>query len=66
MTKDCRIKPSHSQTNRKYYYSDPGGTLKKIKQPKSLFSCNEEVYFSKEVKENALVSHQRANHVDQK
>ena len=29
---------------------------------KSLFRRNEEVYVSKEIKENALDSHQRANH----
>ena len=40
--------------------------MKEIKQPKSLFSSSEEVYVSKEVKENALDSHQRENHVDQK
>ena len=40
--------------------------MKKIKQPKSLFRRNEEVYVLKEVKENALDSHQRANHADQK
>ena len=43
-----------------------GGTLEKIKQPKSLLSRNEEVYVSKEVKVNALDSHERANHSDQK
>ena len=51
------LSPSHSRTK---------GTLEKIKQPKSLLSCNEEVYVSKEVKVNALDSHQRANHSDQK
>ena len=51
------ISPSHSRTK---------GTLEKIKQPKSLLSRNEEVYVSKEVKVNALDSHQRANHSDQK
>ena len=35
-------------------YSDPGGTLEKIKQPKPLFSGNEEHCNSKEVKGNAL------------
>ena len=51
------LSPSHSRTK---------GTLEKIKQPKSLLSCNEEVYVSKEVKVNALDSHQRANHSEQK
>ena len=40
--------------------------MKKIKQSKSLFRRNEEVYVSKEVTENALDSHQRVNHADQK
>ena len=33
-----RRKPSHSRTRKKtaYNYSDPGGTLEKIKQPKTL------------------------------
>ena len=35
-------------------YSDPGGTLEKIKQPETLIQPPEELYVSKEVKENAL------------
>ena len=56
----------HRQKRIAFSYLDPGGTLKKIKQPKILFRRNEEVYVSKEVKENAIDSHQRANHADQK
>ena len=48
-----------------YNYSDPGGTLEKLSNLKSLFSCNEELYISKQVKEKILL-HQRANHADQK
>ena len=48
-----------------YNYSDPGGTLEKLSNLKSLFSCNEELYILKQVKEKILL-HQRANHVDQK
>ena len=36
-----------------FSYSDPGGSLGKIKQPKSLSSCNEELYVSKQIIENA-------------
>ena len=41
-----------------YNYSDPGGTLEKLNNLKSSFSDNqnEELYVSKEVKENALAS----------
>ena len=41
-----------------YNYSDPGGTLEKLNNLKSSFSGNqnEELYISKEVKENALAS----------
>ena len=42
-----------------FSHSDPGTT-------KVFFSRNEEVYVSEEVKENALDSHQRENHADQK
>ena len=62
MTEHCRNLHIHGQEKIAFSYLDPGGTLKKIKQPKSLFRRNEEVYVSKEVKENALDSHQRANH----
>ena len=48
-----------------YNYSDPGGTLEKLSNLKSLFSCNEEFNISKQVKEKILL-HQRANHADQK
>ena len=51
-----RKKPSHSRTKRKSLYWDPGGTLEKIKQPKHLFSRNEDHCISKEVKGNALAS----------
>ena len=46
----------HGQKNIAFSYSDQGGTLEKINQPTSLFSHKEEVYISKEVKENALAS----------
>ena len=46
----------HGQKNIAFSYSDQGGTLEKIKQPTSLFSHKEEVYISKEVKENAIAS----------
>ena len=39
-----------------FSYSDPGGTLEKIKQPKTLFSSNK----------RALILDQRANLADQK
>ena len=48
-----------------YNYSDPGGTLEKLSHLKPLFSHNEELYISKEVKEKMLL-HQRANHADKK
>ena len=48
-----------------YNYSDPGGTLEKLSHIKPLFSRNEELYISKEVKEKMLLHH-RANHADQK
>ena len=48
-----------------YNYSDPGGTLEKLSNLKPLFSHNEELYISKQVKEKMLL-HQRANHADQK
>ena len=48
-----------------YNYSDPGGTLEKLSHLKPLFSHNEELYISKEVKEKMLL-HQRINHADQK
>ena len=48
-----------------YNYSDPGGALEKLGNLKPLFSCNEELYISKQVKEKILL-HQRANHADQK
>ena len=51
-----RKKPSHSRTKRKSLYWDPGGTLERIKQPKNLFSRNEDHCISKQVKGNALVS----------
>ena len=35
-------------------YADPGGTLEKLNNLKSLFSRNEDFYISKEVKESAL------------
>ena len=60
--------PWYTFTNKKkiaYNYSDPGGTLEKLNNLKPLFSCNEELYISKEVKEKMLL-HQRANHADQK
>ena len=56
----------HGQKKITFSHSDPEGTLEKIKQPKSLLSRNEEVYVSKEVKVNAVDSHQKANHSDQK
>ena len=39
-----------------FIYSDPGGTSEKLSNLKSLFSRNEELCISKEVKENALAS----------
>ena len=60
--------PWYTFTNKKkiaYNYSDPGGTLEKLNNLKPLFSCNEELYISKEVKEKMLL-HQRANHPEQK
>ena len=39
--------------------------MEKLNNLKPLFSCNEELYISKEVKEKMLL-HQRANHPDQK
>ena len=39
--------------------SDHGGTLEKIKQPKTLFNRKIEFYGSEEVKENALASEGR-------
>ena len=41
MTEQCRKLHSHRQRKIAFSYSDPGGTLEKIKQP--LFSRNEEV-----------------------
>ena len=46
-------------TNKKkiaYKYSDTGGTLEKLNNLKPLFSRNEELNISKEVKENAFAS----------
>ena len=46
-------------TNKKkiaYKYSDPGGTLEKLNNLKPLFSRNEELNISKEMKENAFAS----------
>ena len=48
-----------------FIYSDPGGTSEKLSNLKSLFSRNEELCISKEVKEKILL-HQRVNHADQK
>ena len=50
MIKNCR-KPSHPHRKKKidFGHSDPGGTLHNLKP-------SEEIYLSKEVKENALAS----------
>ena len=37
-----------------FSYSDPGGTLEKIKHPETLIQPQVEPYVSKEVKENAF------------
>ena len=54
-----RAKMMITFTNKKkiaYKYSDPGGTLEKLNNLKPLFSRNEELNISKEVKENAFAS----------
>ena len=44
----------HGQKNIVFSYSDPGGTLEKTKQPKTLIkAAKEEIYVSKEVEESA-------------
>ena len=55
--RDKTLQETVTFTNKKktaYNYSDPGGTSEKLNNLKPLFSRIEELYISKEVKENAL------------
>ena len=59
-------KQSHSQTKDIVFsYSDPGGTLGKIKQPKTLIKPRRKRLTSPKRSKKMLL-HQRANHTDQK